>query len=571
LANDDLRIAETKDLFNYQNKKSEVRSTKTAHPWLAAMKPVFADEKVKKYGHNMKFDIEVMHTASLEVCGADFDTMIASYLLNPGTRQHNLDAVTFTELNFEKISKDDLLGAGKDKIAFNAVATEKLALYSCEDADFTNRLVSKLSKQLKEQKMIGLFRQIEMPLISVLAEMEENGVKLDEEFLKIMSRKLAKSLKTIEKKIHMLAGTDFNINSTKQLKEILFEKLEIPADLVAKTKTGLSTAADELLKLKDFHPIIPQLLEYRELSKLSSTYVNALPLLVNKKTGRLHTSFNQTIAATGRLSSTEPNLQNIPVRTELGREIRKAFTAEKGYKLLSLDYSQIELRLAAHMSDDKKMIAAFKRGDDIHTATAAEINRVKPEDVTREMRREAKAVNFGILYGQGPHGLSQSADIPYARAKEFIDKYFAIYGGIKEFIERSISEARESGYAETMLGRRRNLPEINSSVVQVRKAAERMAVNTPLQGTAADMIKSAMIAVHELIEKKYARDKSVRLILQVHDELLLEVKAGAIAPAAAEIKKIMEEAVALKVPVIVDVSSGDNWGEMEAIEVRSKK
>ncbi|MEK7097777.1 MAG: DNA polymerase, partial [Patescibacteria group bacterium] len=357
----------------------------------------------------------VLEGKGMKVRGIVFDTMIASYLLNPGTRQHNLDAVTFTELGFEKISKEDLLGKGKEKISFSEAVLEKMYVYSCEDADFAFRLVKKLSKELKENKLEKLFEEIEMPLVYVLGQMEDTGIALDNKFLDELRKNIDKKIKKLETKIKGLAGMDFNINSTQQLREVLFEKLEIPTNLVSKTKTGLSTAADELEKLKDLHPIIVLIQEYRELNKLSTTYVNAFPELVNEKTGRLHTCYNQTVTATGRLSSTEPNLQNIPIRTELGREIRKAFVADKGYKLLSMDYSQIELRLAAHMSGDKRMIEAFRKKEDIHTATVAAISGVKLEEVTPELRREAKAVNFGILYGQGSHGLAHAADIYYGR------------------------------------------------------------------------------------------------------------------------------------------------------------
>ncbi len=353
----------------------------------------------------------------------------------------------------------------------------------------------------------------------------------------------------------------------------MFERLNIPTIEVGRTKTGLSTAASELEKLKDQHPIIHFIQEYRELNKLVTTYINALPELVNKKTGRLHTSFNQAVAATGRLSSSDPNLQNIPIRTELGREIRKAFIAENGCKLLSFDYSQIELRLAAHMSGDKKMIKAFREGVDIHTQTAAEINEVSLSDVTNTMRREAKAINFGILYGQGPHGLAQTADIPYARAKEFIDRYFGTHKEIKNFIEETIERARKDGYVETLFGRRRYLPEINSSVMQVRKGAERMAINTPLQGTAADMIKIAMIKVAQMATNfntnGHQLEKSICMLLQVHDELLFEVRGDKVEEAAQEIKKIMEEVLKLKVPIIVDMSAGENWGEMREVGIKN--
>jgi len=540
------------------NKKEKIEK----NPWLKKLEPIFADKKTEKYGHNIKFDYRVMKNNGVMVENVAFDTMVASYLLNPGTRQHNLDAVTFTELGFEKISKDDLLGTGKNKITFAEVETERLGIYSCEDADFTFRLVNKLGAELKGQKLDKLFYKIEVPLIPVLADMEDSGICVDKKFLGNLSKEMDKRIKELEKKIYKLAGKEFNIKSTQQLRDVLFETLEISSLNIGKNKTGFSTAADELDKLKDAHPIIRLIQEYRELAKLTSTYVDALPELINKKTGRLHTSFNQTITATGRLSSTEPNLQNIPVRTDLGREIRKAFVAENGYKILSLDYSQIELRLAAHMSGDKKMIDAFKQGEDIHTATAAAINDVSLEEVTKEMRREAKATNFGILYGQGPHGLAQTADIPYDRAREFISNYFKVYKDVKIWIEKTISDAKENGYVETLFGRRRYLPEINSSVVMVAKGAERMAVNTPLQGTAADMIKEAMIEIDNMIKKDY-KSEDVRMILQVHDELLFEVKSAKVEELSKKIKSIMEDVLKLKVPVVVDTSVGENWGELK--------
>lgn len=550
------------DLFNYQEKKNENRAS---HKWLEKLKPILEDEKIKKYGHNIKFDIEVLASYGIKVKGVAADSMIASYLLNPGGRQHNLDAVTFSEFSHEKITKEDLLGKGRDKLTFAQTPLEKLYNYSCEDADFTNRLIKKLMPELKRQKLIKLFEEIEMPLALVLAAMEINGIKIDEGRLAALGKITAKKISHLEKKIHQSAGLKFNINSTQQLREVLFDKLAIPSWGISKNKTGLSTGADELAKLKGQHPIIELIQEYRELTKLSTTYIQALPKLINEKTGRLHTSFNQTVAATGRLSSTEPNLQNIPIRTELGREIRRAFVAEKGCKLLALDYSQIELRVAAHLSGDKKMIEAFKLGEDIHTATAAAINQLEPAEVTPELRREAKAINFGILYGQGPHGLSQAADIPYVRAKEFIDKYFLVYRGVKKFIDRTIELARERGYVETLLGRRRFLPEINSSVLQIRKAAERVAVNTPIQGTGADIIKIAMIKISQKFNlTPEARD--IRMLLQVHDELVFEVRDDLVKKIAGEIKGIMENVVKLKAPLTVDASAGDNWAELEAIK-----
>jgi DNA polymerase-1 len=560
----------TKDnnLFNY-NSREEKQDAKINQAWLEKLKPVFEDEKIKKCGHNIKFDIEVMESAGIKVKGVYFDTMIASYLLNPGTRQHNLDALAFSELGFEKISKEDLLGKGKDKITFSEVPLEKLYLYSCEDADFTFRLEKKLEGQLKKEKLESLFKKIEMPLVEVLVEMERNGIKIDEKFLGKIRKQAEEKIKKLEEKIKKEAKTDFNINSTQQLREVLFNKMGISAMGIAKGKTGFSTSASELEKLRFEHPIIEAIMEYRELAKLLNTYINALPELVSKKTGRLHTSFNQTVTATGRLSSSEPNLQNIPIRTETGKKIREAFVADEGYKLVGLDYSQIELRLAAHFSEDVKMMKAFREGEDIHIATAAEINGVKLEDVTKQMRREAKAVNFGIIYGQGPHGLSEGAGIPYARAKDFIENYFKVYKGVKNFIDSEIERARERGFAETLFGRRRYLPEINSSVLQVKKGAERMAINTPLQGTAADIIKVAMIGAAQMAANfntnSHESEKSVRMLLQVHDELLFEIKEDIVEKVVVKLKEIMEGVIKLKVPIIVDASAGDNWGEMKSI------
>lgn len=552
------------DLFNYQTQSGSKlkKPAIQANPWLEKLKPIFEDLKVKKRAHNAKYDIRVLKNSGINVRGVDFDTMIASYLLNPGTRQYNLDALTFSELKFEKISKDDLLGKGRDRIKFNEAEIEKLSLYSCEDADFTNRLVVKLQKKLKAEKADKLFNAIEMPLVNVLVGMEEEGVKIDKKFLSIMHEKLEVMIAKLTKKIFKQAGEEFNISSTKQLQEILYTKLQIPTDRVVKTKTGISTAASELDKLKDLHPIILLIQEFRELTKLQSTYIDALPALINPITKRVHTSFNQTVTATGRLSSTDPNLQNIPIRTKLGREIRKAFIAEKGFKMAAFDYSQIELRLAAHMSGDKKMIEAFKNNADIHTSTAAEINQVAPEAVDKQMRREAKAINFGILYGQGPHGLSQTADIPYWRAKEFIDNYFAVFQDVKKYIDQTVAEAREKGYVKTLFGRKRYLPEINSSVAMLRKGAERMAVNTPLQGTAADMIKAAMIEINKIIHNK----SDIKMIIQVHDELVFEINEEKLLKFTKQIKNIMEGVIKLKVPIAVDVKQGKNWGEMEDVK-----
>lgn len=554
------------NLFNYQEQDNRKKNVREA--WLKNLKPILIDEKVKKYGHNMKYDLRIMRQYGIEVNGLEFDTMIASYLLNPGTRQHNLDAVVFAEFGFDKINTSDLLGEGKNKVEFGAVPVEKMATYSCEDADFTFRLVTNLDQEIKAGHFEKLFQDLEMPLVKVLADMEDNGIKIDVPFLATLGQKLTLEINQIKKEIKAYAGIDFNINSTQQLREVLFEKLKISTDNISKTKTGLSTSADELAKLQDAHPIIPLIQKHRELSKLLSTYIEALPELVTPATGRLHTSFNQVVTSTGRLSSSEPNLQNIPIRTELGREIRKAFIAEPGFELLSLDYSQIELRLAAHLAGDQKMIKAFQDGADIHSLTAAEINDVSLEKVTSTMRREAKAINFGILYGQGPYGLSQAADIPFAQARKFIDDYFLAFPGVREFLDTKIALAHEHGYAETLFGRRRYLPEINSTMPMVKKEAERMAINAPIQGTAADMIKAAMIEVNQLIKKinQEYKKEVIKLLLQVHDELVFEVQKDLTVELAPKIAKIMEQVMKLDVPIVAEAKSGKNWGEMRKIK-----
>ncbi len=529
---------------------------------LEKLKVILENKKIKKCGHNLKFDFKELKNQNVNLQGIYFDTMLASYLLNPSNRQHNLDSVVFTELGFEKINKNDLAQGSAQQLSldFASLDSEKLNLYSSEDADFTNRLVKILEKKLKKEKLWKLFTDIEVPLIRVLGEMENNGIKLQTAPLKSLNKKVEKKLTILEKNIQQLAGQDFNINSPKQLREILFEKMAIPTINIKKTKTGFSTAEKELEKLRERHPIIPLLQNYRELKKLSSTYLIALPRLINPHTKRIHTNFNQTITATGRLSSSDPNLQNIPSKTEEGQEIRRAFVAEKGFYLASFDYSQIELRLAAHMSQDKKMIQSFRNRIDIHQTTAAEINNVSLGAVTPKMRQEAKAINFGILYGQGVHGLSQNAHIPYWQAQEFIKEYFISYPNIKKMMENSIHQAQQQGYVLTLFGRKRLLPEINSTLIFVRKSAERMAINTPIQGTAADIIKLAMIKINNLITNHH---QEIRLLLQVHDELIFEIKKDKLETYLPSIKNIMENVIKLKVPIIVNESVGENWGELK--------
>ncbi|MFH1781930.1 MAG: DNA polymerase, partial [Patescibacteria group bacterium] len=391
---------------------------------------------------------------------------------------------------------------------------------------------------------------------------EDNGVKLDDEFLGKMQKSLQKRINELEKKIHKLGGEDFNIASPQQLKIILFEKLDIDTSDIKKIKTGLSTAAGELEKMKGRHEIIDLIIEYRELTKLQSTYVKALPKLISPTTGRVHTSYNQVVTATGRLSSSDPNLQNIPIRTELGNEIRKAFVADRGMRLLSVDYSQAELRIVASIADDKKMLEAFNNNEDIHTRTAAEINDIPAKEVTKEMRQSAKAINFGIIYGMGVFGLANATGLSRGEAKEYMDKYFELFKGVKKYIDKTKEEAHEKGYVETLFGRIRNLPEIDSSFPEARRAAERMAINMPIQGTAADLMKLAMIKVQEEIDNGKI---SAKMILQVHDELVFEVKEKDVEKVGEQVRKIMEDIHRFKCPITVDVEAGKNWGELKEV------
>ncbi len=524
------------------------------------LKNILADEKVKKIGHNIKFDLEVLEQAGFKLAGLYFDTMIASYLLNPGTRQHNLEDLSFVEFGYKMQPITALIGEKKSQqINLSAVDKVAVANYSCEDADLTWRLYFRLSEKLDDAVIEGVLQKIEMPLIPVLAAMEKRGIKIDIDFLQAMSANFSLRLKNLASKIYKLAGTEFNISSPLQLKTILFEKLKISTAGIGKIKTGISTAAAELDKLKGRHEIIDLIMDYRELAKLRNTYLDPLPILADENQ-RVHTSFNQTVTATGRLSSSEPNLQNIPIRTDLGREIRRAFVAADGYKILSADYSQIELRIVASLANDKKMLAAFKDNEDIHTATAAKILDLPIEKVTKEERRQAKAVNFGIVYGLGPRGLAEGTGISYEQAQEFIERYFEVYSGIKEYIENTIALAHELGYTETLFGRRRYLPEINAHHPQLRAQAERMAVNHPVQGTSADLIKLAMINIEQCFQTEFVAGEA-KMLLQVHDELVFEIKDDLVVYASRLIKEAMENVYQLRAPIKVEIAVGKNWGE----------
>lgn len=533
---------------------------------LTALKSIFEDKNILKNGHNFKYDLSVLENYNIHTSGLNFDTRLASYLLDPGMRNHNLETLSFAELGHEKINKTDLLGKGQKKQEYFEVEETRLGNYCCEDADCTNQLIKPLKTKLENYHLIKLFQELEIPLIPVLIKMERNGILIDKNYLIKMEKIALKKIDELTKEIYSISGEVFNINSTQQLQVILFQKLKLPTQNITKTKTGVSTASAELEKLRASHPIINLIEEHRETSKLLNTYIQALPNLINPRTQRLHTSFNQTSTATGRLSSQDPNLQNIPVKSEFGRLIRQAFIAQPGYKLVSLDYSQIELRLAAHLSDDETMLAIFKTKGDIHTATAAKINKIKLEEVSQELRSKAKAINFGVLYGQGPHGLAEVANISFEEAREFIQKYFEAFQGVKKYIENCITQARENGFVETILGRRRYLPEINSGMSQLQKAAERMAINTPIQGSAADLIKLAMLKTHKIIEEKFNLNNKeiVRLLLQVHDELIFEIREDKVAEIIPQLKEIMQTCYPneLKVPIVVDIEVGDNWNEM---------
>jgi DNA polymerase-1 len=523
---------------------------------LAVLKPVFANPAIRKIGQNMKYDLLVLGHYSVEVKGIYFDTMIASYLLNPGRPSHSLDALALEFLNYKTTTYSDVTGSGKKQIGFHEVDIKTATNYSGEDADITLRLKQLLEPGLKEQSLEKLFRDIEMPLMEVLVDMERTGVKINAGFLAELSKRLEKETAKIIKTIYELAGAEFNINSTKQLADILFVKLQLMP--TKRTKTGFSTNVDVLEELAHLHPLPAEILKYRTLAKLKSTYIDALPAMINPKTGRLHTSFNQTVTATGRLSSSDPNLQNIPIRTSVGREIRKAFIAESGASLLSADYSQIELRVLAHMSADPGLIQTFIEDQDVHTRTASEIFGLPPDEITPEMRRKAKAVNFGIVYGISAFGLAQDIGVSNSEAKRYIDSYFSRYPKVREFINTTVRDARINGYVMTLFGRRRFIPELSSSAVAVRNFGERTAVNTPIQGSAADLIKLAMIHIQRRLYREQLRSK---MILQVHDELVFEVPDDEIELMKKLVQYEMEGVVTLAVPVRVDIGVGKNWDE----------
>jgi DNA polymerase-1 len=500
---------------------------------------VIRDEGIKKVGHCLK---EVWHWADaleFELKGMDFDTELAAYLLAAGERGHDLKSVAALKLK-------KVLDESKHENAL----------------DMIRELEEMLREELEEEKLTSVLERFEMPLIPILAEMEEEGIMVNVAYFKKLADELRKEKASLEKKMHKLAGEEFNPLSPKQLGRILFEVLEIPSKGIKRGKTGISTAASELEKMHGLHPMIEMIEDYRELAKLLSTYVEAIPELVDDE-GRVHTTFNQAVTATGRLSSSDPNMQNIPIRTELGRKVRKGFIAKKGYELLACDYSQVELRIAAALAKDKVMLEAFENGEDIHTTTAAKIWELENKDVTKDQRRVAKAINFGLLFGQGPQGLSRVADISFAEAKDFIDRYFVAFSGIREYMDVSKALAKKQGYVETLFGRKRPLPEIDSPHQMVRAQAERMAINMPIQGTEADLIKLAMIKVATELPKV---SKDAKVLLQVHDELVLEVPEKEVKKVAKVVVDVMENVEKIGCPIVVDAKAGKNWEEMEGIK-----
>jgi len=523
------------------------------------LKPVFENAAIGKVGHNLKYDLLVLKQLGIEVAGELFDTMLASFLLEPMRRSHGMDALVKATFDHDMIPISDLIGKGKMQVTLDQLESKRVGEYAAEDADFTWRLYEHFAPAVTDSSVEPLFRETEMPLVRVLTDMEHHGIALDQALLVQIGEEMTARLEALRAQVHEAAGRVFNLDSPKQLGEVLFDEQGFTP--VRKTKTGRSTDADTLhaLAVQYDNPIPALVLEYRELAKLKGTYVDTLPAMVCARTGRIHAGFHQTGAITGRLSSSDPNLQNIPVRTEAGRRIRQAFVAGDGQSvLLAADYSQIELRLLAHFCGDPSLVEAFAEGQDIHRTVAAQVNGVSLEDVTPAQRSAAKAVNFGIIYGQTPYGLARGLGIAVSEARAFIDTYFRKYPGIRAFIDQCVDSAKQKGYAETILGRRRPIPELTSRNQAVRSGGERVAVNTVVQGSAADLIKRAMIDIHEALA---TGSLSARMLVQVHDELVFEVPRTEIDATTAMVRERMERAIALDVPVVVDVGVGASWAE----------
>lgn len=526
---------------------------------LEQLKPYLEDDNKAKVGQNLKYDASVLARYDIEMKGIKFDTMLESYVYNSVAGKHNMDSLALRYLQHNTISFEEIAGKGKKQLTFNQIALEQAAPYAAEDADITLRLHNVLHAKLADdEKLNSVFIDIELPLISVLSRMERKGVYIDDMLLSAQSLEIGLRLDELEKAAYEVAGQEFNMNSPKQLQVILFEKMELP--VIKKTPSGAASTNEEVLQELALEYELPKLiLEYRGLAKLKSTYTDKLPKMINPSTGRVHTSYHQAVTATGRLSSTEPNLQNIPVRNEEGRRIRQAFVAPHGWKILAVDYSQIELRIMAHLSQDKALLEAFSAGKDIHSATAAEVKGVSIEEVTSEDRRRAKAINFGLIYGMSAFGLAKQIGISRGEAQDYMNVYFERYPGVMQYMEETRLLATEQGYVETLYGRRLHLPEINARNAIRRKAAERAAINAPMQGTAADIIKKAMILVDNWIEAE--GNGRVNLLMQVHDELVFEVEEEALEEVTQKVTALMEGAVTLDVPLIADSDFGDNWDE----------
>ena len=522
---------------------------------MAPLRAMLEDVGVKKLAQNAKYDVLVLRGAGVRLAGLEFDTMLASYVLDPGRRSHGLDLLALEFLGHTMTSYEQLCGKGRHQLPFDVVPVDAARDYSCEDVDITMRLRARLEPMLGGHGMSALFRDVEVPLVEVLADMEWEGIAIDLQWFASLKTRFKSERERVEQLIYAEAGQQFNINSNPQLRVILFDTLGLPVK--KKTATGPSTDASVLQELaEEGHTLPTMLMEYREIFKLEGTYIDALPKLVHPRDHRLHTSFNQTVAATGRLSSTDPNLQNIPNRRELGREIRRGFVPRPGWRLLSADYSQIELRLLAHLSGDPAFVTAFKAGGDIHRQTAAIIFSVDVGDVTGEMRARAKTINFATIYGQGAHALSRQLKIPQAEAKAFIDMYFERFAGVKAFLDRCVVEAKAKGYVETLFHRRRYIPELKERNHNMRAFGERVAANAPIQGSAADLIKIAMIRVHRSLSHE---GLASRMLLQVHDELIFELPAGEQTALSALVKREMEAAASLDVPLLVEMGVGDDW------------
>jgi DNA polymerase-1 len=532
------------------------------------LRGVLEDPKIGKVGQNLKYDMIVLRSAGILLQGAEFDTMVADYLVEPGERNHNLDDLAKRYLNHENITIGTLIGTGKNQKRMDEVPVELITQYAAEDADVPMRLAPILERRLREDDVETLFRDLEMPLVDVLVELEFNGIRIDIDLLKRLSEKFAAKMAEVEREIYDIAEGPFNINSPKQLGALLFEKLKLP--VIKRTQTGASTDAEVLEELARQHPLPAKIVAFRQYSKLKSTYVDALPTMVCPKTNRVHSSFNQDVAATGRLSSQDPNLQNIPVRTEEGRQIREAFLpGYPGWKLLCADYSQIELRVLAHFSKDETLQEAFASDRDIHTLVASQVYRVPLEEVNRDQRRSAKAINFGIIYGQSAFGLANSLDIPKADAQAFIDAYFERYPGVDQFMEETLDECRRLGYVKTIAGRRRPVEGVRDRSVRGNKRQrilpERIAVNSVIQGSAADLIKMAMIRLHHKLreEKPSGGPWQAKMLLQIHDELVFEAPPDELAMLGELVRQEMENVMTLGVRLKVDLKAGDNWAECE--------